>query len=196
MDIKPWAVVFQIAMASLTLACADPPTLPRATPEEGKPPLESVVAGSQKTDASGQETDASDLEAHPLLTQVIDRQADLGLCQFSFDPQASRAYSQVYEGSNGVYLVQLLCFQAAYQGNYEFVRVDALSSPLEIRPLGLELVGYPTYDPETQILRNSYKYNGPGSCLEETTHRWDGDRLILVEQEQIETVPGGCSGLL
>ena len=54
------------------------------------------------------------------------------------------------------------------------------------------LVGYPTFDPNSSIIHNTYKFNGAGVCLEETQHYWDGYSVRLLSAELVDGIENGC----
>lgn len=130
-----------------------------------------------------------------ILKEVINRQKSLQVCKFEFDPKAAQEWSKVYTGDQGKHLVQLLCFMAAYQGAFTFLQVDSNQPELKIEPLGLELAGFPDFDPKTKILSNAYKLTGAGSCVQETQYYWNNDQLTLISSEVKDQVPNGCQEL-
>ncbi|MDB9324750.1 DUF1176 domain-containing protein [Nodularia spumigena] len=140
-------------------------------------------------------SDKSNPKSQTILNEVISRQKSLQVCDFQFDSEAARESSQVYIGNNGQHLVQLLCFMAAYQGAFTFLRVDTTQPELKIEPLELEIAGFPEYDPKTKILSNASKFTGAGTCIQETQHYWNGNELKLISSELISQVPNGCEEL-
>ncbi|MCG6133808.1 MAG: DUF1176 domain-containing protein [Nostoc sp. LLA-1] len=130
-----------------------------------------------------------------ILNEVISRQKSLQVCDFEFDPEAARQFSEVYTNNQGQHLVQLLCFMAAYQGRFAFLQVDTSGSDLKIQPLELEVAGLPEFDSQTNILSNSYKFVGAGTCIQATQHYWRGDGLRLISSQMIDGKPNGCQEL-
>ncbi|WP_414521329.1 hypothetical protein [Umezakia ovalisporum] len=130
-----------------------------------------------------------------ILNEVISRQKNLQVCNFEFNPEAAKKLSQVYPGGINKYLVQLLCFMAAYQGAFTFLEVDTSEQELKIKSLKLEMAGLPAYEPKTKILSNTYKLVGAGTCIQETQHYWSGDQLRLVSSQLISQVPNACQEL-
>ena len=55
-----------------------------------------------------------------ILNQAFEERESLGLCQGSFNFEQSSVGSKLYSTGSNQYLIQLQCFQAAYQGNYAF----------------------------------------------------------------------------
>lgn len=130
-----------------------------------------------------------------IVDEVIKSQNSLQVCNFEFNPETAREFSQVYIGENHQHLVQLLCYMAAYQGAFAFLKVDTSGTEIKIQPLGLEIAGFPTYDPKTKILTNTYKYIGAGTCTQETEYYWNGEELRLISSENIDQIPNGCEEL-
>lgn len=149
-------------------------------------PIDAVVTPSP-TPPSNKLSDSDMIQA------VIDRQSDLQLCSFDFDREAAIQSSEVFAQQNDVYLVKLFCWMAAYQGVSAMVKVDASQADLNIMPLDLELAGFTDFDPKTQIVSNSYKYNGAGVCLGLTQYHWNGYDLKLISSTVRDGRPGGCA---
>ncbi|NJN72589.1 MAG: hypothetical protein HC799_07120 [Limnothrix sp. RL_2_0] len=57
------------------------------------------------------------------------------------------------------------------------------------------MAGYPTFDPVTSTISNSYKFIGAGTCFESTQHYWDGYFLQLVSSSLEDGIEGGCAEL-
>ena len=167
-------------MAGL-MGCRSLPTIdsePEESPASTTQKLPDSPASSPMPSPSVQEPDPG-----AILNAVHRQVQPLGLCQFSFDRGASKEFSEVYAVGDSQYLVQMLCFMAAYQGNYEFVRVEAAGPEFNVFPLDLELAGYPTFDGDRLVLSNTYKFTGAGVCVEETEHQWDGTQLQLLKSQ-------------
>jgi hypothetical protein len=172
-----------ISCASLTGSNSSE-SLPKTSPQEPQ--------SQSAPDNTSLVSDKSKPSSETILNEVISRQKSLQVCDFQFDSEAARKSSKVYIGDNGEHLVQLLCFMAAYQGAYTFLRVDTTQPELEIEPLELEIAGFPEYDPKTKILSNASKFTGAGTCIQETQHYWNGNELKLISSELISQVPNGC----
>lgn len=147
---------------------------------EGKENVARIVAGEEKAQ---------------IFDAVIKEQTELGLCADGDDLSQNLEASEVYARGETEYLVSVLCFQAAYQGNYEFVSVSTATTPFELSRANMSLAGYPTFDPATSILSNSYKFIGAGTCFESTQHYWDGYALRLVSSSLVDGVENGCADL-
>ena len=131
-------------------------------------------------------------EASKILNHIWAERENLGLCEFSFNAEQAKQWSKVYPVAENEYLAQVLCFNGAYQGSFEFARVDASNDTIAVEPLSFTLAGFPSYDPETQILSNGYKFRGIGDCLELTEHRWVGNDLMLLTSKLHEELEGSC----
>ncbi|HYW22369.1 MAG TPA: DUF1176 domain-containing protein [Nodularia sp. (in: cyanobacteria)] len=157
------------------------------TPKSGQQPQSDL-----KPDSTTTVSDKSNPTSETILNEVISRQKSLQVCNFNFDSKAALEFSQVYTNDKGQHLVQLLCFMAAYQGAFTFLEVDTTQPELKIKPLEIEVAGFPQFDPKTKILSNAHKFTGAGTCIQETQHYWNGDGLRLVSSQLIEQVPNGC----
>ncbi|MGK7928587.1 MAG: DUF1176 domain-containing protein [Spirulina sp.] len=131
------------------------------------------------------------------LEQLYDRQEKLQLCEFEFDRERSREVSQIYRVGEQKYVVELLCFMAAYQGNYEYYLIETKNSRLDIHPLMItvfnpnssgewtreenrDIAGLPSFDAETRILTLYSKGNGVGTCGSLARYEFDGEKFQLV----------------
>jgi hypothetical protein len=181
---------FTAIIASSLMSCASPtgsntsetvPTL--NTSNTATSPTSSTVANQKQ------------VSSETILNEVINRHQSLQVCNFEFNPEAAREYSEVYTGENNQHLVQLLCFMAAYQGAFTFLEVDTSGSEMKITPLHIEMAGFPTYDPKTKIISNAYKLTGAGTCIQETQHYWNGGGLRLISSELVSQIPNGCQDM-
>ncbi|MBE9031559.1 DUF1176 domain-containing protein [filamentous cyanobacterium LEGE 11480] len=127
-----------------------------------------------------------------LIQAVVDQQKKLKVCNFDFDREAAMRGSEVFAKNDNVYLVKLLCRMAAYQGVSTMVRVDASQADLKITSLNREFAGFPSFDPSTKIVSNSYKFNGPGVCRQNTQYHWNGYSLRLVNSTLEDGIANGC----
>lgn len=75
---------------------------------------------------------------------------------------------------------------AALRGSEVFAKQD-------IEPLDLELAGFTSFNPKTNIVSNEYKYNGAGVCRSSTQYSWDGCGLRLISSTVRGGRPGGCA---
>ncbi|MGB2926872.1 MAG: DUF1176 domain-containing protein [Limnothrix sp.] len=140
-------------------------------------------------------------EKAKIFDEVLNARTEIGLCADGDDLSENLEYSEVY-ARDTEYLVQVLCFQAAYQGNYEFVHLNTVEvpfntteAPFEISKAKMYLAGYPTFDPATGIISNSYKLIGAGTCFESSQHYWDGYSLQLISSTLEDGIENGCADL-
>ncbi|NJN23924.1 MAG: hypothetical protein HC810_05405 [Acaryochloridaceae cyanobacterium RL_2_7] len=98
-----------------------------------------------------------DTEQNKILNHIWAEREKLGLCEFSFNAEQSKQWSKVYLSAKHEYLAQVLCFNGAYQGAFEFARVDTSNGAIQVEPLSFNLAGFPSYDPNTKVLSNGYK---------------------------------------
>jgi hypothetical protein len=141
-------------------------------------------------------------EKAKIFNKAVSAQTEIGLCEGTDNLSDNLEDSEVY-ARDTEYLVKVLCFNAAYQGNYEFVYANTVGVPSEtfgdtllgISRANMYLAGYPTFDPATSILSNSYKFIGAGTCFESTQHYWDGYALRLVSSSLVDGIEGGCAEL-
>ncbi|MBV5260777.1 DUF1176 domain-containing protein [Synechococcus moorigangaii CMS01] len=153
--------------------------IPEPAPAVTTPPpgaIAQVVTGTKKAD---------------IFQRVVAQQANLDLCADGDNLAANLEGTTVYHQGEDQYLVSVLCFMAAYQGAYEFVYVNGET----LTHSRIALAGFPTFDPETSLLSNAYKFNGAGSCFEESQYYWDGYSLRLVSAKIVDGVPNGCADL-
>jgi len=120
-----------------------------------------------------------------ILAQLYAQEESLELCDDFLDRDYSQNASQVFALNEQAYLVQVGCFLAAYQANYEFFTytpTDAdTDSGGEFTPLTLtvfnqtesgdisqaevrNVAGLSTYSPATRSLNIFTKYRGIGDC--------------------------------
>ncbi len=158
---------------------------PKALSKPSSDPIAPVVTPSPAPPSK-------EMSDSDIIKAVIDRQSDRQLCSFDFDRAAALRGSEVFAKQDGIYLVKLFCWMAAYQGVSTMVKVDATQPELKITPLDFELAGFTSFDPKTQIVTNDYKYNGPGVCRELTQYHWNNHYLALVSSTVQDGRPGGC----
>jgi hypothetical protein len=134
----------------------------------------------------------------PSATTIPDRVFEddsLGVCADVMDEEMARDQSQIYALGNNQYLIEVMCFLAAYQGSYEYWLYEPASEA--IAPLSFQvfyedgdnwqsvqvqtLGGLPTYDPAQQRLEIFTKFRGPGDCGSFAQYQWQGSGFELVE---------------
>jgi hypothetical protein len=131
------------------------------------------------------------------------------LCEGELDKSASEQFSSVYPIDHNRYLVQLLCFMGAYQGNYRYFIYEkqADSGSVSVKPLGLEryepddsgkisqtlednVGGSPDYNSGQKILSVMTKYRGLGDCGSLAHYQWDSNQFKVVEYRVKEKCDG------
>lgn len=166
---------------------------------EAASPTDSMVSTGDKENVARIVTGE---EKAKIFSKAVSAQTEIGLCEGTDNLSENLEDSEVY-ARDTEYLVKVLCFQAAYQGNYEFVYANTADGAfdttaedsLEFTRANTYLAGYPTFDPATSIISNSYKFIGAGTCFESTQHYWDGYALRLVSSSLVDGIEGGCAEL-
>ncbi|WP_448562624.1 DUF1176 domain-containing protein [Trichothermofontia sp.] len=133
-----------------------------------------------------------------VLADLYDRQSALGICPDGFDAAISPSGSIVYPIGDNQYLVQMMCFMAAYQGSYEYLIYTTTAGEPQVKALKLarfqagengqlsmleeqQVGGLPEYNPGQQQLTILTKFSGGGTCGSLATYQVQGDQLQLVE---------------
>lgn len=129
---------------------------------------------------------------------LADEREKLGVCADEMNMEVSQSQSQVYQVGEQKYLVELLCFMAAYQGNYQYVLYESPPTGVKATLLQLrvfepdntgqlisreidELGGLPTFDPATQMLTVFTKARGVGDCGSYGQYQWTGAGFQLTQ---------------
>lgn len=138
---------------------------------------------------------------------LYDNAERLGICEDDFNPEAAESESSLYQVGEGKYLVQLMCFMAAYQGAYEYLLLTQTPAGLEAKPLTLarfeeddagelqktdarSIGGLTEYDPEKQLLTVFTKYRGIGDCGSLAQYQFSEDQLQLVKYKAKQECDG------
>lgn len=125
-----------------------------------------------------------------LLDSIYTQGSKLNLCDGNLDQSLSQDLSQIYDVGNNTYVAEVLCFMAAYQGNYEYVLYkDNQFKRLPLKMFdekGQELnvknvAGLPTYDPGSKTLEVVTKGRGLGDCGSLAQYKFDGNEFKLME---------------
>lgn len=150
---------------------------------------------------AGQVTAATSVQPtspQAVLADLYNRQAELGICPDGFDAEASPNGSFVYPVGDNQYLVQMMCFMAAYQGSYEYLIYTKTADGPQVKALKLarfqtdehgqlsrleeqQVGGLPEYEPGKQQLTMFTKFSGMGTCGSLATYQLQGDQFQLVE---------------
>lgn len=133
-----------------------------------------------------------------VLPYIYQNAEKTNLCEGELDKSASEQFSSVYPLAQNRYLVQILCFMGAYQGNYRYFLYEKQTDSVSVQPLSLEryepddagkitktsennVGGSPDYDPGQKTLSIMTKYRGLGDCGSLAKYQWDSDRFKVVE---------------
>ncbi len=143
---------------------------------------------------------ANNSAADPL-QYVLQNRESLGVCKDNFraeDGQRGMG-SKAFPISDKKYLVQVMCFLAAYQGNFEYVlwideaqkprvvtlEFDSFQEPKEgekpKRVTYRSIAGLPRFNVRSQTMTNFTKFRGVGDCGSSALYKLEGDRMVLQE---------------
>ena len=135
------------------------------------------------------------------LQYVLQNRESLGVCKDNFrseDGQRGMG-SKAFQLSDKKYLVQIQCFLAAYQGNFEYVLwIDQAQKPRVVplefdsfqepkageKPLRVtfrSIAGLPRVNVRSQTMTNFTKFRGVGDCGSSALYKLEGDRMVLQE---------------
>lgn len=157
-----------------------------------------VVESAVETEQVAQITPAPPDIAQEVWQYLSDERQKFGLCGDHMDVGTSQSNSEVYQVGDQKYLVQLLCFMAAYQGSYQYVLYESSVNGIQVVPLSLSMFqtddsgqlvrqdieqvgGLPTFDPGTQKLTIFTKARGVGDCGSYAQYQWKGNEFELLE---------------
>lgn len=161
-----------------------------------KNPTNSVVAQSLGEEGDKTQTvEVTGAMKASIYQQITTERSRLNLCADEDELTSRLDDIRVYGQDDSLFLVQVLCFNAAYQGVYEFVSVDFNQYPPTLDKANVTLVGYPYFDPDTNVISNSYKFTGAGTCYETSEHYWDGYSVQLIYSAIEDGIPNGCEDL-
>lgn len=149
---------------------------------------------------------SSKLKEH-ILNNIYASASNLKLCDGDIDKSLSQDSSSVYELNNREYLVEILCFLGAYQGNYQYFLYQIKDAQVEIKPLSFQqfiqdeenkiqlknissLAGSPVYDQDNQILTIVAKARGLADCGSFAQYQWKNSEFILLEYRIKEKCDG------
>ncbi len=130
-----------------------------------------------------------------IILQVEQQREDLNLCNQEKDQALSNNSTQVYSLNQSKYLVEILCFLGAYQGNYQYLwgsqndkKLNKINFPIFRRDeSGLKLsntftlVGGTEFDDINQILMVKTKARGLGDCGSYIEYKWQNSQFTLKE---------------
>lgn len=130
-----------------------------------------------------------------IVAKIYNNQQNLGLCNGERDQALSEDSIQVYPLNEKQYLVEILCFLGAYQGNYQYLLYNGQDSTLnkisfatfQDNPQNLQLTntwtlnGMPEFEPASQTLSLQTKSRGLGDCGSLAIYHWQEEKFILKE---------------
>lgn len=135
------------------------------------------------------------------LQYVLQNRESLGICKDNFRSEDGKRGmgSKAFQISDKKYLVQVMCFLAAYQGNFEYVLwIDEAEKP-RVVPLEFDsfqepkagekpqritdrsIAGLPRFNVRSQTMTNFTKFRGVGDCGSSALYKLEGDRMVLQE---------------
>jgi hypothetical protein len=143
---------------------------------------------------------ATNSPADPL-QYVLQNRESLGVCKDNFRAEDGKngMGSKAFPISDKKYLVQIQCFLAAYQGNFEYVLWSNESPKPRVIPLEFDsfqepkegekpkritersIAGLPRFNVRSQTLTNFTKFRGVGDCGSSALYKLEGDRMVLQE---------------
>ena len=145
-------------------------------------------------------------EKKQITTQIHQQQSSLNSCNQERDQALSQDSITIYSLDESQYLVEILCFLGAYQGNYqyllgtkgenEFQKVNFVTFRLESDELKLSntftLVGITEFDELNQLLIVKTKARGLGDCGSYAQYQWKEDSSFELKEYRDKIV---CDGV-
>lgn len=158
----------------------------------------------QQQDSSG---NISEELSKKIINDIYGKKESLQLCEGDIDKSLSDDSSSVYKLDNNQYLVEILCFFGAYQGNYQYFMYEINTSPPKINPLffqefsknksndfqvqnSLNIGGIPEYNEESKILTVYTKGRGLADCGTLAKYEWKNSQFQLREYRVKEKCDG------
>ncbi len=137
----------------------------------------------------------SEEEKQVIVTNIYDNQENLGLCNQERDQALSPNSAQIYPLNKKQYLVEILCFLGAYQGNYQYLLYNPIDSTMtkisfttfrdNLQDLQLTntvtLNGMPEFDNIEKTLSLQTKSRGLGDCGSFALYQWENEKFTLKE---------------
>ncbi len=144
-------------------------------------------------------------QATAIARQFLAQRERFGACQEEFRPIDSQEAAIAYPIDADTYFVQVQCFLAAYQGNYEFFAYTPANQTAQRLTVTqytqneqgqwqkaeqTSVGGLPTYAPTTKTLTINSKYRGLGDCGAIGTYTVAAKTLKLTEFKAKPTCDG------
>ncbi|AFZ55437.1 putative lipoprotein [Cyanobacterium aponinum PCC 10605] len=134
-------------------------------------------------------------EKQVIISKIYENQKDIKLCNQERDQALSIDSTEIYPLKENQYLVEILCFLGAYQGNYQYLLYNRVNSAIEKisfatfrdNPQNLQLTntftlnGSPEFDPISQTLSLETKSRGLGDCGSFVVYQWQNSEFTLRE---------------
>lgn len=134
-------------------------------------------------------------EKQVIISKIYENQKDIKLCNQERDQALSIDSAEIYPLKENQYLVEILCFLGAYQGNYQYLLYNRVNSAIEKisfatfrdNPQNLQLTntftlnGSPEFDPISQTLSLETKSRGLGDCGSFVVYQWQNSEFTLRE---------------
>ena len=131
-----------------------------------------------------------------IVTKITEHQENLNVCNQERDEALSTESIYIYPLDKQYYLVEILCFVGAYQGNFQYmvgqhnsdelVTINFVTFSFQDDELKLTntatLVGTPTFDREQRLLTVFTKYRGLGDCGSFATYQWQNSSNFELQQ--------------
>lgn len=170
-------------------ACAGP----APAPEQPSTPPPATTSASPSATSAASPTPVSDAA---IATQFLAKREQFGACQDEYRPLENNQGTVAYRINDQTYLVQVQCFLAAYQGNYEFFAyapATDTAKKLTVTQYSQDeqgqwqkaenpsVGGLPDFDATTQTLIINTKYRGLGDCGSVGTYTFAENSLKLTE---------------
>ena len=161
----------------------------------------------QQIDYDEDISQATSKSSQLILADLYQQKDKLQLCQGEIDLSLSENSSSVYQLNNQEYIVEILCFLGAYQGNYQYFLYSIKGQEVEIKPLFFQefnkdkadkfklkdsrnIGGLPSYDEESKILTVYTKGRGLADCGNFAQYKWEDSKFKLLEYRIKEKCDG------
>lgn len=157
-----------------------------------------LLFGCQKETKENSEPEAIIItpeEKQVIIGKIYENQKEIKLCNQERDQALSIDSTEIYPLNENQYLVEILCFLGAYQGNYQYLLYNPVDSTIEKisfatfrdNPQNLQLTntftlnGSPEFDPVSQTLFLEAKSRGLGDCGSFVVYHWQNGEFTLKE---------------
>jgi hypothetical protein len=161
----------------------------------------------EKSNSDGELSKTPSKSSQLILDDLYSQKDKFQLCEGEIDSSLSQDYSSVYPLNNREYLVEILCFLGAYQGNYQYFLYTVKGQGVEIKPLSFQefskdktdkfklkdsrsIGGVPSYDEESKILTVYTKGRGLADCGSLAQYKWEDTKFKLLEYRIKEKCDG------